>query len=333
MILWSCDKKNSSKIEEQESIPVTLYKVQKAESALKVVSSGVLSPENDVKYSFKIGGVVEKITVSEGDSFKKGTLLARLKVEEIEAGVAQAQLGFEKAQRDAQRIEKLFKDSVASLEQYQNSLTALEISKRQLEVVEFNKKYSSIYATQDGFVIKKLVNEGEIIAPGFPILATSENQNNTWILEVGLNDREWALVEKGNPSEIYFDAYPDQIFKGIVSRKSRTVDVAVGSFTVDIKVDLNQYSPALGMFGKATIFSNKKTKYHSLPNNVLIEADGLSAYVFVPEKFGKVRKQAVEIASIQPGEVWIKKGLEDVSEVVQGNSAFLNENSIIRIIK
>jgi hypothetical protein len=92
-------------------------------------------------------------------------------------------------------------------------------------------------------------------------------------------------------------------------------------------------SPALGMFGIAKIKTNKTQKYQSIPYDALIEADGKIAYVFVPLPNGKVKKQAIEIADFDNDKVNVKSGLENVTEVVLTNSAFLNSNSIITIIK
>ena len=61
--------------------------------------------------------------------------------------------------------------------------------------VKFNKEYAFIYATSDGFVTKKIANEGEIIAGGMPVFAINENIKNSWVLRVGLSDKDSAVLD------------------------------------------------------------------------------------------------------------------------------------------
>jgi RND family efflux transporter MFP subunit len=315
-----------------ESIAVKTYLLQQSEGAAKISSTGMLATENEAKYAFKTGGVIDRIYVREGQSFSKGSLLASLKIEEIEAGFLQARLGLEKTERDLARIANLYEDSVATLEQLQNTRTAYEIAQKQLEAVAFNRSYAYIYAANDGFVTQKIANEGEIVAGGMPVLAINENNGKAWVLKVGLSDKDWAATAVGDKATVILDAYPDSPIKGRVYRKSQAADQSSGSFQVELQLELGKLKPALGMFGKAVIETGTVQQYQAIPYDALIEADGKSAFVFVPVQGGKVKKQAIEIASFGQEEVWVKAGLENTKEIVLTNSAFLNEQSNITII-
>ena len=96
--------------------------------------------------------------------------MATLKSAEIAAQVQQVELAVEKAQRDYQRADNLYKDSVATLEQLQNAKTGVDIAKQNLQQVAFNQQYSRIYAPADGFIVKKTANEGELASSGSPVL-------------------------------------------------------------------------------------------------------------------------------------------------------------------
>jgi len=317
----------------KEDIAVKTFKLQQKIGEVRIKGTGILATENEARLSFKIGGVIDRIYVNEGDVFQKEQLLARLKIAEIDAGFVQAQLGLEKAERDLKRLSNLYKDSVATLEQLQDTKTAYEIAQKQLEAVSFNKDYAFIYALSDGFVTKKLANEGEIIGSGMPVLAISENSINAWVLRVGLSDKDWASVEIGNKAQISFDAFPNKVFDGYVHRKAQAAEMLSGSFQVELRVNCQSVKPAIGMFGKSIIKTNKVQEYQTIPYDAMIEADGKNAYVFVPLPNGKVKKQAIEIEGFDNFEVLVKSGLETVQEVILTNSAFLNENSTISIIQ
>lgn len=326
------EKLNENKLVKTESIAVKTYKLVDSKSPIFITTTGFITTENEAKYAFKLGGVIDKIYVKEGEVFKKGQLLASLKLDEIEAGLDQAKLGLEKAERDLRRVSNLYKDSVATLEQLQNTTTAYEVAKKQFEALRFNKSYASINAFTGGFVSRKLANEGEIIAAGSPVLFIQESNSTIWVLKLGLSDKNWSLIEKGNKARVELDAFPGKIFGGTVTRKSMAAELGTGSFEVEVKFSCEGISPASGMFGKAQIETNIVHKYTSIPYDALIEADGDRAFVFVPLPGGKVKKQEIEIADFDQEKVRVKTGLENVSEIVISNSAFLNSQSTITII-
>ncbi|WP_027000323.1 efflux RND transporter periplasmic adaptor subunit [Eisenibacter elegans] len=332
--LAACNAKNkASGLTEGEVIAVKTHPIAVANGKAVLVATGILSTQNQANYSFKIGGVIDRILVEEGQAFGRGQLLATLKLTEVSSGEVQAQLALEKAHRDHQRVKNLYADSVATLEQLQNTQTALEIAKKQLEAVSFNRQYAYIYAANSGFVRKKLASKGEVVSGGMPVLAINESRSQDWDFRVGLSDREWALVEIGNPCKVVLDAFPDKVFEGEVFRKSPAAEQGTGSFQVEIKINTANIKPALGMFGKASIATNRSSEYITIPYDALIEADGKNAFVFVPIDQKRVRKQAIQIESFDNEQVRVRSGLEGVREVVRSNSAFLNEDSHIKIVK
>jgi hypothetical protein len=121
-----------------------------------------------------------------------------------------------------------------------------------------------------------------------PILAINEKSYYNWLLKVGLSDKDWAMVEKGNSAKVLIDAFPEKIFNGKVLRKSLAADMGTGSFEVEINVNCEGINPAVGMFGSTSIVTNSKYKYISIPYEALIEADGKNAFVFIPGSEGKV---------------------------------------------
>ncbi|MCU0352237.1 MAG: efflux RND transporter periplasmic adaptor subunit [Cytophagales bacterium] len=336
---WSlagCHKTEQAKSpldDASETIAVKLLSLQSTSLGSEIKATGLLSTEYEARYAFKIGGVIDRIWVQEGQSFRKGQRLAALKTSEIDAQLEQAELGKEKALRDYQRVANLYRDSVATLEQLQNAQTALDVAQKTVNVVAFNRQYAYIYANADGLATKKLANEGEVIGPGMPVLAINEtNGSRNWVLKLGLNDRDWAAAAIGQRAEVTIDAFPGRTFVGSVFRKPTAADPASGTFQVEIKLDLGNVTPSVGMFGKARIYTSQNNSYTVLPYEALVEADGSDAFVFVPAGNNRVRRVPIQIDRFDEQQVVVKQGLEKVTAVVVSNSAFLNEKSIIKIV-
>ncbi|TDO82778.1 RND family efflux transporter MFP subunit [Flavobacterium chryseum] len=334
-LFYACkeEKKENLPFESADVIPIKTASVQSLALKNTISASGLVTTENQANYGFKIGGIINRIYVEEGQFFKKGQLLASLDETEINAGLNQTDLNLKKYERDYKRAGNLYKDSVYTLEQLQNTKTGLDIAKKQKDAVAFNARYSKIYAAADGFVSKKIANEGEIVGAGAPILAINEtSQNNNYLLKVGLTDKEWAAVKVGQKATVTLDGYPDEKFGAFIFRKSQAADAALGSFQVELKLSLNKNKPAVGMFGKTEINAEHSEDFMIIPYNSLIEADGNKAFVFIVEN-NKVKRQPVIINKFENNKVFIKEGLQKTDQIVISNSAYLNEQSTIKIIK
>lgn len=332
---FSCQHEASEeKVFNGAPIPIKVAAVQYAPTKPQIVATGLLTTDKEAKYGFKIGGIVERVYLEEGQYFKKGQLLATLKATEIEAQLQQAKLATEKAERDYSRAQHLYQDSVATLEQYQNAQTGLDVAKRTVDLVQFNKQYTAIYAQSNGFVAKKLANAGEVIAAGYPVLAINEvPEKQGWVVKVGVTDAEWAAVAQGDRASLKIDAFPRQAFSGTVTKKYLAADPNSGTFSIEISIGHPSAGFALGMYAQAVIDIKGGQNNAVVPYDAVVEANGQDAFVFVPQIGNAVKKIPVKIASFDQQKVSILSGLENATSVVVANTAFLNENTRITIQK
>ena len=153
LIIISCNEKPVDEI--KKPVPVRTQKVTLAAISLPIYRSGILAASSEARFSFKTGGIIQRIYVDEGGRVKKGELLATLNLLEITEQVKLAQSGYEKALRDFSRIDKLYRDSVATLEQRQDLKTAAEVAEAKLQIAEFNFRHSKIIAPSDGRILKR----------------------------------------------------------------------------------------------------------------------------------------------------------------------------------
>jgi membrane fusion protein, multidrug efflux system len=332
---YSCSSKAEVKqIRGNESIPVKLISIREEAADNLIHVTGYLSTQDETTLSFKTGGLIDRIYVKEGDKVHKGQLLATTKSTEISAQVQQVQLGLQKAERDYQRVLNLYNDSVATLEQLQNAKTGVEIAKQNLSQATFNQQYSKIYATQDGFIIRKLKNDGELSEPGGPVLKIGGvSQSSSWVLATGVSDKEWSLVEKGNSATVSLEAFPGKSFPAMISKKALAIDPVDGHFPIELQVNFGNVQPATGMFGKATIASSMKQSGYSIPYESLLEANGKKGFVFASVDGKTVKKVEVVIGQINNNTVQVTAGLEGFTYVVSSGSPYLSDESSITVIK
>jgi len=272
-------------------IPVSLQDLKATSFSAPIQSSGTFTTKDETLLSFKIGGIVAKVWVQEGDAIKAGQVLASLDLTEIQAGVNQSKLAYEKALRDQQRATKLYQDSVATLEQFENSKTALDIAEQQLKTANFNLSQSQIRAAKNGFVLKKFVNAGQLVASGTPILQINGASSSTWVFQATVSDQQWSILNLEDQAEI-FPASGSTAVRGKVIRKSQAADPMTGSYWAEIALEsVEGLSLASGMFGKASIQPTTTVQGWEIPFESLLDAEGDSGYVFVTED-GKTAKKS-----------------------------------------
>ena len=94
-------------------ITVTLSSITNEKVSLPVIGSGLINSDTEATLSFKIGGVIQKIFVEEGQKVTKGQLLAQLDLTEINAKVTQAKNANDKAKRDLTRVKNLYNSQLS----------------------------------------------------------------------------------------------------------------------------------------------------------------------------------------------------------------------------
>lgn len=337
----SCNtKKQEPAKQDTETVPVKLLPLTSSHNRGTIAASGKFTTDDEVFLSFKTGGVINKIFVKEGDAVHAGQLIATLHLTEINAQLAQAQAGLEKAQRDYQRVTNLYKDSVASLEQLQNAKTALELSKQQLSAIQFNRNFSEIRAPQSGYVLRKLANEGQYLAAGTAVLQTNGARSDNWFLRIGLSDKDWSAIHIGDKARVTADVSSGKTFEGTVFRKAEGVDPITGTFSVDIKLaKTGEQNFASGMFGNAVLTPAERPSATTaapswiIPYDALLDGDGTSGFVFISNDDKTAKKVRVTIGSMEKDNITITGGLEDSRSLIISGSAYLADGSKIKVIQ
>lgn len=295
--------------------------------------SGLIASTSQANPGFKIGGVIAKIYVKEGDHVSKGQLLATLNMTEINAQVQQAAEGAEKAKRDAGRIKNLYEDTVATLEQYQNTQTQLSVANEGLRIARFNQQYAQVRAEQDGIIVKKLMNEGEVASAGSPVFAISGNNNADWVVRFGVPDKEWAILKQGNEANVELDAYPATAFKGVISKIAQAADPVSGTYEIEVKVLPGDKKFAPGLFANIHINTSSPMPVTMIPVEAITEGDGKKGFVYTLNADNKtVTRHPVKIAFLTTDKVAISNGLEGIQNVVTDGVSYLTPSANVKLV-
>jgi membrane fusion protein, multidrug efflux system len=312
--------------------PVRVQPATTGPATPTIGTNGIVAPKDEIRLSFKVGGVIKSLRVQEGDEVKKGQTLAEIELTEVNAQVEQASQMAEKAHRDLERGERLYQDQVVSLEQLQDLRTQAAIAQAQLQSARFNLGYATITAPGDGVVLRKLAQERELVPAGQPVLMVGGRKRG-YVVRAALSDRELVQLKLGDPAEIRMDAYPQQAIPGTIAEIAGAADERSGLFPIEVRFDSVPVSLASGLVAKLNLYpsSSRTHRLTYVPIASIVEGDGDRASVFIVSG-DRVKRRSVRVAFIAPQAVAIADGVQPGEQVVTDGALYLQDNERIEIV-
>ncbi|WP_191858466.1 efflux RND transporter periplasmic adaptor subunit [Hanstruepera ponticola] len=179
---------------------------------------------NAVQVSY-FSGRIERLNVSfTGEEVRKGQLLATIYSPELYA-----------AQQELITASSLKESQPALYKAVRNKLKLWKLSENQINQIEETQKVKEnfpVYATVSGTVTEKLVEQGDYIKQGQPLLKIA-NLNTVWA-NFDVYENQIDLFKKGQEVLVTTNAYANKEFKGkvdfiepILNTKTRTVTLRV----------------------------------------------------------------------------------------------------------
>ncbi len=315
-----------------EAVAVTVEQVKHEQRGQPIRNSGRISHKNEMRLSFKTGGLIEMINVEEGDEVTAGQVLARLDLEEIDAQQKRAAANYNKVAADLERFSQLYDDALVSLQVMQNAQSANDSAAAELQIVNFNKKLSVIRAPADGRILKRYVESNELIQSGQPVFLLAASKQGS-VVRVGLIDQDIVKVAVGDPANISLDAYPGRKFTGMVSEVALSTDSKAGTFEVEILVNDQGFSLRSGLIARVEITPVSDNLQYFIPIESVFKADNGFARIFVlDEDKNVVNEVTVEIVDFLQGEVAVRGSLKATDKVIRLGAPYLSDGSPVSVV-
>jgi len=109
-LMTACGKKDVP--EAPRPTPVRIQHASQGPAVPPIDTNGIVVTKHEMRLSFKMGGLVRRIYVQQGEAVKQGQRLAEIELTEVNAQVEQAHQLADKAERDLKRGENLYSDQV-----------------------------------------------------------------------------------------------------------------------------------------------------------------------------------------------------------------------------
>jgi multidrug efflux pump subunit AcrA (membrane-fusion protein) len=151
-------------------------------------------------------------------------------------------------------------------------------------------------------------------------------------------ERFISKMAMGLPCEITLDAYPGEVFRGVVIEISPTVDTASRTMEVRVNVENPGSRLKVGMFAKVRIITEKKSSIVKIPASAMITRFG-ERYVFTVEPdganpaFKAARRKTVVPGIMIDGVLEVREGLKPDDEVIIRGQTLLEDGSRVNVIE
>jgi len=334
-VLAACGGSSSAPVTgeaETKAAPVRVATAGPADFLSEIAVVGRVEPDTAYVLAFKTGGVVSSLGVEEGDVVKKGDILAELDPRDVDAQLRQAQEAADKAARELARIRQLHTKGFASDAALQDAEAQAKATRASAQAARSNRGYASIVAPSDGVVLKRHIEANGVVAAGAPVLTLSD-MTESFVLTVGLADRDALRVAPGDPAEVSFDAFPGQAFAASVSEIGADADPRTGTFQVELRIAAAAATLKSGLVGRASIRPARQVAANvAVPVDALLEGHGNEAFVFVVDpQTGIARRTRISVGRMSGGLVAVVAGLEAGQQVVIDGAGYLNDGERVAI--
>lgn len=332
LLTFACGGSETPPPDGDPAIPIRVTRPVARSTEPPMVLTGLLGAKEEVPLSFKVGGIVANVGVDAGDVVRAGQRLAGLSLIEIEAAVAAAREGREKAQRDLARVERLARDSVATQAQLEDARTAATVAESQLRVAEFNRQYAEVRAPEDGVVLRRQLEVGQQVAPGVPVFVLRTERSGL-VLRAGASDREAVRLRDGMRAAVRMDAHPGVTFEGRITRIGVAASPMTGTYEVEIAVEPGTRRLATGLVAQAQIVTRAAgSGVLTIPTESLQEVEGRAASVFVLHDATTVRRIPLEVLWIDGGVAAVAGAIDSTMAVVTAGATRLTDGARVRVI-
>lgn len=288
--------------------PTDIAVVQSTRITGGIVLTGTLNPERIVQVRSQVPGIVSRLAVDRGDPIRSGQLIAVIEAEGIRsaaagalAQVSAARANLALAQQRLQSARTLHERGAISQFDLQTAEAAYEAAEGQLAAARAQSssasesaRRASITSPIAGEVSDRHVSQGEVVNPGDPLITVV----NTTQLELAgqVPVQSAARVQRGQTVEFTVDAYPGQIFEGVVARVDPTANPSTRQVGVYLRLPNPNNRIVGGVFATGRVLSSVADSVLAVPAAAVRTEDG-GTYVWLIEQNRLTRRPVVTGAS------------------------------------
>jgi RND family efflux transporter MFP subunit len=334
--IYSCNKakgndQNSASGTISTSYSVSVITATKKDMTDSFSQVGTIVAYNDIAVVSETSGRVVKINAEVGDYKQAGSVLVEVDNELKEAAYKAANVSYEKAKKDLERYEALYKEGSISDSQIEQARWSYQSTEAQYIVARRQLSDTKITTPISGIVTARYVNVGTMVM-GAPQATLVANVVDISRLKVKVNvaEKDVIRLKVGEKVEVTTDVFPNSVFTGSIFSISSKGDEG-HTYPVEVVLNNSKQQIKAGMFGRVMFTPKISGAAIVIPRECIIGSVKDAALYVINNKVAKLRSVVTgkEIGT----NIEILNGLQEGEQVVVNGQNNLSDNASVIIRK
>lgn len=328
LVVASCGKKeNNNQAKTDEAIPIEVTLVKKSMIDREIELVGNLLAWKEANLAAQTTARVQKIYVDAGSRVNEGDLLFEMD----DTQLAQAKIQYQVAKDNYERLKPLYESGSISQSQFDQVKAAFETAEKTYQLLLSNTQFRAPFS---GVVTAKKLNEGEVflLAPGgigAPTIV-SLMQINPLKLILNVSENNLKDVKLNQTVEIKSDIFPNETFKGTISRINPAVNISSRTFEVEVKIPNANEKLKPGMYVRAKIMIGK-TEGIIVNRSAALKQLGSNAYYAFIIKDNIAKRVELTLGKEYDSLIEITSGLNEGDYLVTRGQGLLKDGSKVEV--
>lgn len=252
-------------------------------------------------------------------------LVASAAVPAVDLENARRAVDIARAQRVAAEAQQIASEPLGADSRV--ALTALLQAQAQLAGANVRLSQTRITALQDGTVLARSVEPGDVVQPSRTLLLVAADADVELVFQS--DERNLASLHVGQDARASADAYPQQVFDAKVSYIAPSIDPARGS--VEVRLAVARPPPVLKSDMTVSIDLLVATRPHALivPSEVVRGAATASPWILAVED-GHAIRHDLTLGIRGEGAIEVTAGLAEGAEVIYPDGVQLATGARVR---
>ncbi len=290
---------------------------------------GVVEPWVKFNIVSEVRGKVEKKMIEKGRPVKQGEVIAVIDTKDYEIALQAARASYDTALASKNRLEKLYKEQLASRSQLDDIIAQVEVYNAQRESAELNLSRCTIVSPISGLINNLFIEEGEYVKVSDPIaeiMQVDRVKVNVGIPESDVND-----IGNVQEFEVEFDALNGRIFRASRFFLSKASDAQARLYSLELALDNPDGEILPDMFARVNIIKKEVPDALAVPlYSVITLNDEKTVYVV---NDGVVHARKVETGIQEGWMIQITEGLAPDDEVIVVGHRRVSDGQKVNVIR
>lgn len=329
-MLFGCEEQAMQKeTERQESTPfnVKTEVVTSFSGSNKLEYSGLVEAKEMTPLSFKTAGNVVRILVEEGQSVKKGQLLATLNIAAAENAYQLVYQKQQQAQDAYDRMKPMKENGTLPEIKWVEIETGLMQTQIASQMAKDRIDNHRLYAPKSGVIGKKNILPGMNVMAGISVLELLDI--NTVYVNIPVPENEVNLLSKGQEADIYIGAISKNI-EGEISKIGVSANILSHSYPVKIVVDNRGWAIKPGMVCAVSVSGKQTLEGFLISSKALQRSVQGDQYVYLL-KGDEAQRKKVQTIDLVDQKVLVG-GLSTGDEIIVSGQNKLRDGSVVNVL-